>query len=924
MITVPLLLGEITLVFGIALLVARLASRARAAVRHLVLAGAFGVALVLPLATLVSPTLAIEFAALPARAAERATRETMVADPIPAVPADLAVAADAAVAADRAVTLDLPITAGSPPASASAPTGAQPILRRASDPVTLFSPTPPLTRWLLLAWAIGALLALTPVCVSLWRLHVIRRGGAPWPAGRNWLARLASTSRARQPQVLLHADLAAPITNGLLRPVIILPAAAADWSEVHLANALLHELEHVRRHDWAVHLATRTVCALYWFHPLSWIAWRALRLEAERACDDAVLAQQDAAPYAAQLLELARRFAKRAALPGLQMASRSDLSLRITAVLDGTRPRGRAGRKATAGIALVALVLIAMLAPLRVVGPVHANEAVAPPRLVAAAPLRNVGPRQTPLRINPAPPALPADSPLAYTGIIFSGGEDPHAYGPRIELCRQDGQWIGFVSEFTGLPANPPSARMQDLRLDERSGTLSFSAQLTIGVEPQAGGYAPATRLHEFSGRIDAATVKGRRRVRSLAPGAEVQSEEILLKRDPYNAARAGSCATWRDSWNSRPGIRDAVGTGAPAFDSPRALVADILEMVQSALADEATRALDEVRRPITGLRHIQRHAQAVLDDNGRDTAALAANYLEVINALANIADLAINVASRPPEAGLSPQRLRQLAARMREQNAALSAMLLPVLRSGGDPTPAHDAARVALDIALAARDDTRFVTATRHPWLYTELVTLERAARSCASDDGTDPQATLKLHLLGRSIQTTANQADQIAGRNNEPPDERRKATELAASLRNISGRLDGSYPAQGGQQVSFRVPGADIELLRITGDNQYDRQVTWDSARMVRRCDTDPCDEVRARGWWFKGKVIVEYRLRGDPALRSCHFYVNERQAGSQWVDLQAPARGITAITAPESGSGSQGRCLAAPAAAPVVEIP
>jgi hypothetical protein len=766
-----------------------------------------------------------------------------------------------------------------------------------------------------------------PVCVSLWRLRVIRRGGAPWPEGMSRLARLASTPHARQPQVLLHADLAAPITNGLLRPVITLPSSATHWSEVHLANALLHELEHVRRRDWAVHLATRAVCALYWFHPLAWLAWRALRLEAERACDDAVLAQQDAAPYAAQLLELARRFANRATLPGLQMASRSDLSLRITAVLDGARPRGRAGRKATAGITLAALVLIAVLAPLRVVGPLHASEVVVPPRTVSAVPLRKVGPRDTPVRISPTPPALPADTPLTYTGIIFSGGEDPHAYGPRIELCRQDGQWIGFVSEFTGLPANPPSARMQDLRLDERSGILSFSAQLTIGVEAQAGGFAPATRLHEFSGRIDAATVKGRRRVRSLAPGAEVQSEEIVLKRDPYNASRAASCATWRDSWNSRPGIRDAISTGAPGFDSPRALVADILDTVQAALADDATRALDEVRRPITGLRHIQRHAQAVLDDNGRDTAALAANYLEVINALVNIADLAINVASRPPEAGLSPQRLRQLAARMREQAAALSAMLLPVhgLRAGGDPTPAHDAARVALDIALAARDDTRFVTATRHPWLYTELVTLERAARSCASDDGADPQAaTLKLHLLGRSIQSTASQADQIAGRNNEPPDERRKATELALSLRNISGRLDGSYPAQGGQQVSFRVPGADIESLRITGDNQYDRQVTWDSARMVRRCDMDPCDEVRARGWWFKGKVIVEYRLRGDPALRSCHFYVNERQAGSQWVDLQAPARGITTITAPDSGSGSQGRCLAVPGAAPGLEIP
>jgi beta-lactamase regulating signal transducer with metallopeptidase domain len=44
---------------------------------------------------------------------------------------------------------------------------------------------------------------------------------------------------------------------------------------------------------------------VYWFHPLVWIAWRRLGLEAEHASDDAVLREADATAYADQLVALA-------------------------------------------------------------------------------------------------------------------------------------------------------------------------------------------------------------------------------------------------------------------------------------------------------------------------------------------------------------------------------------------------------------------------------------------------------------------------------------------------------------------------------------------------------------------------------------------------------------------------------------------
>ena len=86
----------------------------------------------------------------------------------------------------------------------------------------------------------------------------------------------------------------APLTCGLRRPAVILPIDARAWTNEDLARALMHEIEHVRRGDWATQCLARAACSFYWFHPLVWIARQQLALEAERACDDAVIGGSDA------------------------------------------------------------------------------------------------------------------------------------------------------------------------------------------------------------------------------------------------------------------------------------------------------------------------------------------------------------------------------------------------------------------------------------------------------------------------------------------------------------------------------------------------------------------------------------------------------------------------------------------------------
>ena len=91
------------------------------------------------------------------------------------------------------------------------------------------------------------------------------------------------------------------------------------------------------------HGLARAVCIVYWFHPLVWIAWRRLALEAERACDDAVLGHSEATAYADQLVGLAERLSRKARIALPAMANRADLTARVRAVLDGEHRRGRAG-----------------------------------------------------------------------------------------------------------------------------------------------------------------------------------------------------------------------------------------------------------------------------------------------------------------------------------------------------------------------------------------------------------------------------------------------------------------------------------------------------------------------------------------------------------------------------------------------------
>lgn len=312
---------KISLIVVAALAATALLRGRSAAVRHFVLAVALACAAATPAVRLVAP------------AWQSASRMQIVDRP-------LAVIEDAAPAASSAAR-----TAASPGITASS------FLRAAG-----------------IVWAAGALLSSMLLVLGFARLWWIASRAVPVLEGP-WVWTAASIARIyglpRVPLLLQSDHPSALGTWGVRRPKILLPADAPSWPDERIRVVLGHELAHVRRRDWVVQTAAEVLCVVHWFNPLVWLASRRLRLESERACDDAVLTLGvEGETYATQLIDLARACRPEPLLlvPTATIARPSSLERRVRAMLNGTLNRDPITRSASIAAALVLAVVTVLIA----------------------------------------------------------------------------------------------------------------------------------------------------------------------------------------------------------------------------------------------------------------------------------------------------------------------------------------------------------------------------------------------------------------------------------------------------------------------------------------------------------------------------------------------------------------------------------
>jgi beta-lactamase regulating signal transducer with metallopeptidase domain len=196
-------------------------------------------------------------------------------------------------------------------------------------------------------WITGVALNLGRLSLGLWRLRRVTARASvvhdgPWAESAHVLSEHFGIRRAVQ---LLQSDEPALlVTWGLMRPRVVLPAGAPSWDDDRIRIVLAHELAHVRRCDWIVQIGSEILRSLCWCNPIVWFASSRLRLESERACDDAVVnLGVSGGDYAQHLLDLAVQFGRtrQPAFPAVAIVPRpSSLERRVTAMLNAHLNRG--------------------------------------------------------------------------------------------------------------------------------------------------------------------------------------------------------------------------------------------------------------------------------------------------------------------------------------------------------------------------------------------------------------------------------------------------------------------------------------------------------------------------------------------------------------------------------------------------------
>jgi WD40 repeat protein/beta-lactamase regulating signal transducer with metallopeptidase domain len=179
---------------------------------------------------------------------------------------------------------------------------------------------------------------------------------------------------ALAPTIAYCDRVAMPVVVGVLRPMILLPAAlVSGLTPDQLQAVVLHELAHIRRRDSIINLLQRVIESLLFFHPAVWLISRRISRERELAADDLVLRAGWSGPlYADALVRMAElssafRAVDRGALLLAASGTRSsEFRCRVLRLLESAdSPQVRLSRGGLAALVFIAASLLiapAMLA----------------------------------------------------------------------------------------------------------------------------------------------------------------------------------------------------------------------------------------------------------------------------------------------------------------------------------------------------------------------------------------------------------------------------------------------------------------------------------------------------------------------------------------------------------------------------------
>ncbi|MEX1259001.1 MAG: M56 family metallopeptidase [Gemmatimonadota bacterium] len=361
--------------------------------------------------------------------------------------------------------------------------------------VSLWGPKP-MIRALVLTWILGTGCSLVFLLTGLLRSGILYRASRG-SSDATWTLRLerarASAPLDRSVSLRFHQQVRTGLAGGLLRPFVLLPDTATDWSPERRELVLAHELVHLKRRDPLRRVLLRLVLAIFWFHPLAWYSARRAVLACEEACDQAVVRMgYRPSTYARHLLALATPTSL--PMPALARLRRPSLEVRIMKLLEPQSPRRPRLAVGALSVSMAWAITVAATAPVPPVRPldelrlanstptatarsendrppaqaapaeeVHPQELAAPAEedhpAGPAAPAHEAPP---PMMEAPAPPSFPGATPFDASVDAWPNAQDP-SDGCRI---RPDGVDFEDGADFTsGWGPNRPDNRFQQRSL---------------------------------------------------------------------------------------------------------------------------------------------------------------------------------------------------------------------------------------------------------------------------------------------------------------------------------------------------------------------------------------------------------------------------------------------------------------------------
>jgi hypothetical protein len=383
----------------------------------------------------------------------------------------------------------------------------------------------------------------------------------------------------------LSSKVDVPLTLGHLKPVILLPVAMMNHLTPQQVEAILvHELAHIRRHDYLLHLAVTALEGFFFFNPFARLLIRQVKKERENCCDDLVLQfRYDRHSYVSALLSLATHSRLTARSPKVNpaIAATGDgnqlLLQRAKRILQQKQSHDRPGVRP-----LVLLLFTGLITLFAVYGPANpAARRQAPPAAItitarlrmAASPVVPPAPRTISVRTTATTMHLPEAKTMTAHGHRQQATVNDNGIGSDAADAG-DGQPeendIAFINTADDLAAASPSdhsnqprqngtAREYSIRLTRPNaapgriiqlhGTpfvpnTSFSYQLTIAdsIHPaeQLIYLQQSTRedilialnnLHrQFEEQMKALTVQQVKASESLQMRRQLQSREVELQ----------------------------------------------------------------------------------------------------------------------------------------------------------------------------------------------------------------------------------------------------------------------------------------------------------------------------------------------------------------------------------------------------------